>query len=201
MTVARTGARPKYAPAEAVERCRKLIGVGTYHLGALDSDADELVFDCTSFCIRYAYGLDGHRPGFNRGWSDDWMTGATSTVVDDINSNSAIEDAMHARELFEIVTGPPLVGDLIVAPTVRLPGHPKPWIGHGVIVSNVDRAKHRWDPQLPQFALLDVIECHSVPKTEPPTPAIRQTNGTYFDSWRQTWPNVQHRSWLLRVKP
>lgn len=193
-----TGARPKYGPAEAVQRCLKLIGAGTYKLGALDEDADRLVFDCTSFCMRYAYGLDGHRPGFNRDWKADWMTGTTATVVDDINSNSAIENALFGNgELFQLVTGAPQVGDIIAAPTIHLPGHAEPWIGHGVIVTNVDRARGHWDPQWPEFALLDVAECHGPNGTHP---AIRMNNGTYFDGWRAKWPKVQHRSWLLRVR-
>lgn len=192
-----TGARPKYTPLEAVERCRKLIGSGIYKLGALDSDADKLVFDCTSFCMRYGYGLDGHRQGYNRGWSVDWCTSATATVVDDINSNSAIEDAMHGAELFELVIGPPQIGDIIAAPTIRLEGHAAPWIGHGVIVCGVDRAKGHWDPQAPTFAALDVIECRG-PNGR--NPAIRITNGTWFDDRRIAWPKVNHRSWLLRVR-
>jgi hypothetical protein len=190
-----TGA--KYLAIEALERCKKLIGAGTYKLGASDKDADDLVFDCLSFCVRYGYGIAGHRPGFNRDWKEDWMTGATSSVIDDLNSNSAIEDAFHARELFELVTGPPQLGDIIAAPTIRLQGHPDPWVGHAVIVAGVERAHRRWDPQHPAFALLDVVECHGPDKTHP---AIRMNNGTYFDGWRATWPKVQHRSWLLRVR-
>lgn len=192
-----TGARPKYTAAEAVERARKLIGAGTYKLGALDQDADRLVFDCTSFCMRYAYGLDGHRPGYNRGWGEDWCTGATATVVDDINSNSAIEDAMHARELFELVVGEPRIGDIIAAPTIRIPAQEQPWIGHGVIVVGMARARHRWDPQAPEFSLLDVLECRG-PNDR--NPAIRYTTGEWFDGRRRTWPKVEHRPWLLRVR-
>lgn len=195
-----TGARPKYNALEALERCKKLVGAGTYLLGALDEDADRLVFDCTSLVMRHAFGLDGHRPNFNRDWKVDFMTGATATVVDDINSNSAIENALFGnRELFEIVTGAPQLGDLIACPTIRLPQHPDkgPWIGHAAIVSGVDRARGKWDPQLPLFSLLDIIECRGPDERHP---AIRYHNGTYFEGWRDTWPKVQHRSWLLRVK-
>lgn len=191
--------RPKHTPAEALERCRALVGKGQYLLGALDGDAARQVFDCTSFSMRYAFELAGKRLGFNRAWTEDWCTGTRASVVDHINSNSAIEDAMHERDLFEFVTGRPELGDLVVCPTIRLPDHPDkgPWIGHAAIVSGVDRSKHRWDPQAPQFALLDIIECRG---PDGRSPAIRQTNGTYFDTWRQTWPKVNHRSWLLRVR-
>lgn len=192
-----TGARPKFTAAEALERCKRLIGAGTYRLGALDQEADQLVFDCTSFCLRHAYGIDGHRPGYNRDWREDWCTGATSTVADDVNSNSAVEDAMHARDLFELVVGAPQVGDIIAAPTIRLASHPEPFIGHGVIVFGVERAHRKWDPSRPTFALLDVIECRG-PNGR--NPAIRATNGTWFDERAQTWPKVQHRPWLLRVR-
>jgi cell wall-associated NlpC family hydrolase len=185
-----------YSPAQAVARCLALVGKGEYRLGALDSDAERGVFDCTSFCMRYAYGLPGHIPGYNTGWGQDWMTGATSTVVDDLNSNSAVEDAMHAAALFQLVIGPPLVGDIIAAPTVYLAGH-KPWIGHGVIVVGTERARGHWDPQRPTFAALDVVECHG---PDGCSPAIRRTTGAWFDERGQTWPKVQHRPWLLRVR-
>lgn len=192
-----TGARPKYSATEALERCGKLIGCGTYKLGALDSDADNLVFDCFSFAVRYAFGLDGHRPGFNRDWKVDWMTGATATVVDDLNSNSAVENALFGdRELFEVVVGPPRLGDIIAAPTIHLVGHPEPWIGHAVIVSGIGRGNGVWDPQAPTYAMLDIIECRGPNERNP---AIRQTNGTWFDERRGTWPKVIHRPWLLRV--
>jgi hypothetical protein len=192
-----TGARPKYSATEALERCRKLLDCGTYKLGALDEEADKLIFDCFSFVVRYGYGLDGHRPGFNRDWKVDWMTGWTASVVDDLNSNSAVENALFGdRELFEVVLGPPRLGDIIAAPTIRLPGHPDPWVGHAVMVTGITRAKGVWDPARPTFAMLDVIECRG---PDGRNPAIRQTNGTWFDERAGIWPKVQHRPWLLRV--
>ena len=189
--------RPLVAARDAVTRALALIGQGTYKLGALDSDAVNAVFDCTSFCMRYCYGIPGHRPGYNTGWGTDWCTGQTATVEDDLNSNSAIEDALHARDLFEAVTGAPRVGDILAYPTIRITGS-GPWIGHAAICVEVARAKWNWDPQRPAFSLLDMVECHGPDGT---TPAIRRTTGGVFDRHSVTWPKLQHRSWLLRVRP
>jgi hypothetical protein len=188
---------PKYTASEAVDRARRLVGAGTYKLGALDSDADRLVFDCTSFCMRYAYGIEGHRPGYNRGWGVDWCTGATPTVIDDVNSNSAIEDAFHAMDLFRLVAGQPSIGDIIAAPTIRLPASGAgPWIGHAMIVVGTSRARGQWDPCHPKWDLLDTLECHGPDGTHP---AIRTNTGVWFDERAATWPKPQHRPWLLRV--
>ena len=191
--------RPKNAAATAVSYALSLVGKGTYHLGARDADAANLVFDCTSFCMRYCYGIAGHRPGYNRGWGVDWCTGQTATVEDDLNSNSAIEDALHARDLFEVVMGPPLPGDIMAYPTIRIPGQTAgPWIGHAAICVDVSRARHNWDPHRPAFGLLDMVECHGPNGL---TPAIRRTTGAVFDRHSVTWPKAYHRSWLLRVRP
>lgn len=190
--------RPRVAARDAVIRALSLVGQGTYKLGALDSDAVNAVFDCTSFCMRYCYGIPGHRPGYNTGWGSDWCTGTTSTVEHDLNSNSAIEDALHARDLFEVVVGRPEVGDILAYPTITITGASGgPWIGHAAICVDVTRARGNWDPMRPAFTLLDMVECHGPNGI---TPAIRRTNGAVFDRHSVTWPKPQHRSWLLRVK-
>lgn len=191
--------RPMAQAAGAVAEALRWIGKGTYKLGALDSDAKLGVFDCTSFAMRHCFGIAGHRPGFNKGWGVDWCTGETATVVDDINSNSAIEDALHWQDLFQVATGAPHIGDILAYPTIHLPGSDAgPWIGHAAICVDVSRAAGRWDWAMPRFDLLDMVECHGPNGT---TPAIRRTTGLVFDKHSITWPKPQHRSWLLRVRP
>jgi hypothetical protein len=109
-------------------------------------------FDCAGAAISYAHGLKRHRPGFNRG---KW-----ATVSDDINTNSAIEDAEHARELFvpvdELDVRP---GDLILYPTIyvkRPLQKPLPFIGHVQMVASAPRG---WTREM-GFVALDVVHCH-----------------------------------------
>lgn len=190
--------RPIRTAQQAVSTALLLERQGTYHLGATDADAARLVFDCTSFAMRHCYGVPGHRPGYNRGWGTDWSTGESSTCEDDINSNSAIEDAMHGQDLFIPVTGRPFPGDIMAYPTIRLPGRTDPWVGHAAIVVAVDRARASWDWARPDFSLLDMMECHGPNNT---TPAIRRATGVVFSAHSVSWPRPQHRSWLLRVRP
>src|SRR5262245_49816365 len=92
-----SGPRPKYTADQAVEIARELVGHMTYQLSTGDCDtANWGRSDCAGFAICRCYGLRRHRPGFNRG--------AWSSVEDDLNCNSAIEDADHHRELFVCVT-------------------------------------------------------------------------------------------------
>lgn len=199
MTPPNTGPRPRNSSDQAVKEALALVGSGTYRLGAIDDDARQLVFDCTSFCMRHCYGIAGHRKGYNKGWLVDWSTGVTPSVVDDLNSNSAIEDAIHGGEVFDIVRGPPQLGDICAYPTIRLPEHAdRRWIGHAAIVVGISRAQHHWDFQLPRFGLLDIVECVG---PDGRRPAIRRGTGTGFDEHTNTWPKPEHRSYLLRVKP
>lgn len=190
--------RPIRSASQAVLMAMSLERQGMYKLGASDADAARLVFDCTSFSMRHCFGIPGHRPGYNRGWGVDWCNGETATCEDDINSNSAIEDAQHDRDLFEVASGPPRPGDIMAYPTIRLPGKAEPWVGHAAIVVGVDRARHNWDWARPDFSLLDMVECHGPNGT---TPAIRRVPGMVFMAHNSSWPKPQHRSWLLRVRP
>lgn len=188
--------RPRRAAPPAALEALGLVGKGVYKLGALDSEASRLIFDCTSFSIRHCYGIPGHRSGYNAGWGTDWCTGESATVEDDINSNSAIEDALHGQDLFELALGPPRMGDILAYPTIHLRG--SEFVGHAAICVGIDRARGNWDSMRPQFSLLDMVECHGPNRT---TPAIRRTDGAVFDRHSTTWPKPQHRSWLLRVRP
>ncbi len=98
------------SPAEAIQRALSIVGHGgQYWLGTGDwkPNATDVPWttnnggtgsDCAGFAISWCYKLTRHRPGFN--------VGSWSSCSDDLNCNSAIEDAEHAGELFEIAQWP-----------------------------------------------------------------------------------------------
>lgn len=177
------------SPTAAVTVARSLVGTGVYQLGTGDCDTPiGGKSDCFGFAFNRCYGVRRHRPGFNRG--------AWATVSDDLNSNSAIEDADHHRELF--VRPPyPMLGDLLAYPTIRLPGHDRPWIGHIAIVVDVSRVLE-WDPAWPDWSLLGVAQCCGPNGRHP---AILRTDGSHWNQHDHTWPKPEHRTALLRVVP
>lgn len=189
-----TAAGRPCSPTAAVTVARSLVGTGVYELGTGDWDTPVgAPSDCAGFAICRCYGLRRHRPGFNRGvWS---------SVEDDLNCNSAIEDADHNRELF--VRGDrPELGDLIAYPTIRLPGSGAgPWIGHIAIVVGVDRARNI-DMTRPDWSLLDVVQCCGPSPTRPNgIPGIIASNGAHWNDHDRTWPKLKHRTALLRLVP
>lgn len=183
-----TGPRPLHPPGAAVRHALAMVGRGVYQLGTgdLGSNNDD-PRDCFGFAVCECYGLKRHRPGFNQG--------AWATVSDDLNCNSAIEDADHAEELFERVTAP-FPGALILYPTIRLPGRELPWIGHVKIVVGVSRAVE-WDPALPRYELLDTVECCGPNGRRP---GILAGTGLGMDAHDRTWPKPEHRTAMLRVR-
>jgi len=125
-----TGPRPLRTAEQAVDYARSMVGRGVYRLGTGDiNTAGDDERDCFGFAYCEAYQVRRHRPGFNRG--------AWATVSDDLNCNSAIEDARHAGELFALTSRPEL-GALLTYPTIRLAGNPQPFIGHvGIVVGTM----------------------------------------------------------------
>ena len=184
-----TGPRPLYSAAQAVAQARALVGRGVYQLGTgdMESSRDD-PRDCFGFAVCELYGIKRHRQGFNKG---PW-----ATVEDDLNCNSAIEDAGHAGELFERVSRP-TAGVLIAYPTIYLPNHPDPFIGHIGIVVGISRV-FEWDPTYPNYAALDVVQCHG-PKGR--RPGIVGSDGAIWDHHDSLWPKPEHRTVMLRVKP
>ncbi len=175
------------SPIAAVTVARSLVGTGVYRLGTGNSDTPiGGESDCAGFAICRCYGLPRHRPGFNRG---PW-----ASVSDDLNSNSAIEDADHQRELF-VRADRPQIGDLLAYPTIRLPGHDQPWIGHIAIVVGIDRAE-RFELAHPDWALLDVVQCCG---PDGHRPAIIATDASHWRLHDGLWPRPEHRSVLLRA--
>jgi hypothetical protein len=184
-----TGPRPRRAADQAAAYALSMVGHGVYRLGTGDvNTAGEDERDCFGFAYCEAYQVRRHRPGYNRG---PW-----ASVEDDLNCNSAIEDAHHAGELFEVCDRPEL-GALLTYPTIRLAGHPKPWIGHIGIIVGVSRCLE-WDQAHPHYALLDVVQCRGPNGRRP---GIVATDGSVWDQHDATWPRPEHRTVMLRAKP
>lgn len=179
-----TGPRPLHPADAAVRHALAMVGRGVYRLGTGDLDSnDDDPRDCFGFAVCECYGIRRHRPDFNRG---PW-----ASVEDDLNCNSAIEDADHHRELF-VRADRPQLGDLLAYPTFRLVGHPEPWIGHIAIVTGIDR----WDPAHPRWEQLDIAQCCGA---DGRTPGVLATTAAHWDDHDRIWPRPEHRSALLRV--
>lgn len=171
----------------AVFVAKDLINTGTYKLGTGDCDTPPgAPSDCAGFAINKCYNIRRHRPGFNKG---SW-----ASVEDDINCNSAIEDADHKQELFERVTDVPKPGDLLTYPTFRLHNHAQPFIGHVAIVIGVPA---EWAWGYSKWGELTVVQCCGPDGRKP---GIVKSNAGHWDAHDATWPKPEHRSVLLRVK-
>lgn len=179
------------SPTEAVARALSMVGrTEPYVLGTGDFRTDSpLPFttnvrgygcDCWGLAGAWAYQLKRHRAGFNKG--------AWATVSDDINTDSAIEDAEHNQELFEVVDVPQL-GDLVVFPSIRESGK-RVRIGHVGIVVGVPA---EWDPAAPQYDKLDVVQCQASSK-----PAIKRGSGQAW-MWRESFRGKTDRRWRTRL--
>ncbi len=168
---------------EALARAQRGVDLkGQYLLGTGDYTNDAAPWtsdgysrsgsDCAGFAICWAWKLVRHRPGFNHG---PW-----STVEDDINVNSAIEDAEHNQELFTIAVVP-RPGDLLCYPTFRYAG--KVFIGH---VALIERVPPQW-LHIDGYHQLTVIQCHGPDGWEP---GIARTDGSHWDTYEHNWPRV-----------
>lgn len=151
--------------AEYVARLLTQVGKGEYQLGAggWDSKKAHTCFlphwktgivgcDCSAFAIKFGLKLRGHRPGFGRG--------PGARVTDDINSDSALYDAIHNHELFEIVNGPPREADLLITPS-RFDPRTGERTGIGHVRAVTGNRALEWDHAiLPRpWELVDVVEC------------------------------------------
>lgn len=176
---------------QALARMLALVGKPIpYVLGTGDAEGattrDGLTgFDCFGAAVCYAYGITRHEPGANRG---PW-----ATVSDDWNCNSAIEDSEHKQERFvPVAVGDEQPGDLIMYPTIRLPGHPIPFIGHVQLVLEVPVGWQRSSG----YALLKVAHCHG---PDGRTPGVTISDGSACDRHDEQWHLPQHVTRLLRI--
>ncbi|HEU4726784.1 MAG TPA: peptidoglycan-binding domain-containing protein [Kofleriaceae bacterium] len=175
------------------------LGTGDYRPKTVDNQLVDLPWttssggalgsDCAGFALSWCYKIPRHRPGLN--------VGPWSTCSDDLNCNSALEDADHARDLFARATGRVQPGDLLTYPTITLPDHPgKEWIGHVGIVIGVSRAAG-FNLASPDYSLLDIAQCCG-PNGR--APAVIRSDGSVWNQHDHQWPLPQHRTVVLRAK-
>ncbi len=191
---------------EALARMQALVDGrgGKYELGTGDYDPKHPLVpwttnaktgqtgsDCAGAAQCYAFKLVRHRPGFNHG---TW-----STVEDDLNTNSALEDAIHRQELYErVLEGPVMPGDLLAYPTIRIKdaddGEVHVFIGHVAMLKVVPAD---WLPGAEGFHRARILQCCG---GNGRSPAVIETDASTFDRHDAKWPRPQHRTQILRVK-
>lgn len=177
----------------AVARATRYVNKGVYKLGTGDWNFSGGESDCFGFACCYAWDIKRHRPGFNNG---PW-----ATVSDDLNCDSALEDAAHKQELFHF---PERVmrGDLLVYRTIpaKVTADGKkhgPWIGH---VGLIERVPPDWVPGVGKWHELGIIQCCG-PNGR--NPGIIRTDGSIWDHHDATWGSPDHPerlSLVVRVK-
>jgi hypothetical protein len=185
------------SPAEAVDRAVALLGrtepyvLGTGDYRGIGRDPWTTRKDGKRGCdcwglIAHAYRLPRHRPGYNKG---KW-----ATVSDDMNCDSAIEQAEHITDdpVWALAGPQPAIGDVLVWPSIRGPDRKRLRIGHVAIVVAVpaEWAPERWD-------WLTVVQCQSSRQ-----PAIMRGPGSAWRG-RETWRGATDTRWrsrLLRVR-
>lgn len=183
-------------PLEAVSRARSLVGRGIYLLGTggykptpgIDEDLAPWTphprtgqrgdfCDCWGL-VSWAFRQRRHRPGYNLGGS----------VTDDINTDSAIEDARRiprgetkprAEQWHQVDMHNAQCGDLLVWPSIRGPGGGRLRIGHVGIVSAVGGD---------DLLTWRVIQCSS---QAPLGSAIRETFARAWEK-RDRWQGTNH---------
>lgn len=173
--------------AEVVARARAAKGTGVYKLGGIQlpvfdaehcTTAPGWATDCSGF-VCWAWGIKRDRPGFNRG---PW-----STVSDDVNTDSIVQDATHKQELFTPVVLP-APGDLLVYPGAWQGGY-RVLIGHVGLISSVPAGYTPGD-----YSRLQVVQCHG------PNGAnmVVETDGSIWAHHDANWP--KYKSMIVRVK-
>lgn len=195
-------------PAEYIARLRTQVGKGEYQLGAggwdpkhpdtcfhphwdVENHPGVIGCDCSAYAIKYGLKLSGHRPGFGRG--------PGAHVVDYINSDSALYDAIHNRELFELVEGPPIEADLLVIPS-RFDSKTGVRIGIGHVMATVRNRALEWDHEvLPRpWHLVDVVQCRGPNGARP---GVIESTAEYCARHDAKWVKVPEMwSQVIRVR-
>jgi hypothetical protein len=149
--------------------------------------------DCSAFAL-WCWRIAPHRAGFNHG---SW-----STVSDDVNTDSLVEDALHRHELVTLVTADdrPMPGDLLVYRSIwYADGHAndtghgdRRWIGHVSIIVDVPRVYVAGD-----YSTLRVVQCRG-PNGK--RPGVIESDGYTWEHHDQDWGDVEiRRSKIVRV--
>lgn len=196
-------------PAEYIARLLTQVGKGEYQLGAggwdpkhpdtcfhphwdRDNKPGVIGCDCSAFAIRFGLKLSGYRPGFGRG--------PGSHVEDSLNSDSALYDALHAREIFEHVDGPPTEGDLLIIPS-RFDRDTGKRTGIGHVMATVRNRALEWDHKmLPRpWHLVDVVQCRG-PNGK--RPGVIESSAEYCAVHDSKWLRVPEMwTQVIRVRP
>jgi hypothetical protein len=172
----------------------KLLKDAEYQLGTGDYNRNvfALKYDCAGAAICEAYKLTRHRKGFATGTPKYHI----SDVDDDINTNSALEDAWGKQELFVIVEPgePVLPGDLVMWATIRMEGSPRPKIGHVLMVKSLPEGfvhgKTTW-------GLVTMLQCCGPNGRKP---AIIETDGRSIDRHNAVYTAPGQGAYVVRVK-
>lgn len=187
---------------EALERMEALAKIkdAEYQLGTGNYNPNGFAkkYDCAGAAICEAYKLKRGRKGFASGrvplaYRDQ------NDVDDDINTNSAIEDALTKQELFEMVLEADAVqpGDLVMWATITLydkdDGEKHVFIGHVLMFKTVPDG---WTPSDGYFKCRMLQCCGGNGRK----PAVIETDGSSVDRHNAVWPKQAHRAYIIRVK-
>lgn len=161
--------------------------------------------DCAGAAICYAHRIRRHRPGFNRH--------AKATVSDDINTDSAVQDARAQRAIFEAVIDHErrifrevLPGDLLIWESVL-----SSLDGHQMKMGHVAHVIAKPDPAFvsaaPDYHLLRVAQCCG---PDGRRPAVILTDGRAWAKHDRDWGTdkdpakmplaIHRRSLVIRVR-
>lgn len=157
--------------------------------------------DCAGMAMSWAQGIPRHRQGYNHG---SW-----STISDDLNTNSGIEDAEHEQDLYTIVSGNDLQpGDLLCYPTIELrnehdtdwlrneDGSIKQWIGHVQMLA--ERPPVGWMRTKGTWGQLEILHCCG---GDGRRPAVLRGRAVAMDAHDAKWSKHEHVVKVLRLKP
>jgi hypothetical protein len=179
-------------PGAAVARAHELLGKafpyvlgtgnrkGATRIRKKDGTFTPFGFDCWGFADAWAYDHPRHDPGFN--------VGPWATVSDDRNCDSAIEDAEHRRQAYEVIDTPE-IGCLIVMPSIRDENGKRIRMGHVWLAAVVPDA---WNPAKPQYDTIITLQCQASSH-----PAIKMGPGPRSDA--RTFHGVTDDAWRIRM--
>ncbi len=180
---------------EAVARALLMVGKGRYVLGAGDykpTVTADLPWthsehgygsDCVGFAMAWCYKVPRERDGYNEGW---W-----ASVGGWLNTDSLIEQAEHmGRDRVVEIADRPMLGDLLVFPSIRAKTGKRLRIGHVGIVVGVPA---EWDAAAPQYGTITVAQCQASSE-----PAVKKGPGSAW-LFRDQFKGMRDDSWRTRI--